>query len=39
MFASPRSGANTYARVGVETGVLTADTHKLIMMLFDGAIL
>ncbi len=39
MFASPRSGANTYARVGVETGVLTADPHKLIMMLFDGAIL
>jgi len=39
MFASPRSGANAYARVGVETGVLSADPHKLILMLFDGAIL
>lgn len=39
MFTSPRSGANAYAKVGVETGVLTADPHKLILMLFDGAIL
>jgi flagellar protein FliS len=39
MFASTRNGANAYAKVGVETGVLTADPHKLILMLFDGAIL
>ena len=30
-------GANAYARVGVESGVMSADPHKLIVMLFDGA--
>jgi flagellar secretion chaperone FliS len=28
--------ANTYARVGVETGAADASPHKLITMLFDG---
>ncbi|MGS2742050.1 flagellar export chaperone FliS [Halomonas sp. LS-001] len=30
-------GASAYARVGVESGVMAADPHKLIVMLFDGA--
>lgn len=38
MFGSPQSGANAYAKVGVETGVTTASPHSLIVMLFDGAI-
>ena len=38
MFGSRRSGVNAYAQVGVETGVLAASPHRLISMLFDGAI-
>ena len=34
-----RRGAAAYSSVGVETGVSTADPHKLILMLFDGALL
>ncbi|MBL7251700.1 flagellar export chaperone FliS [Alloalcanivorax sp. C16-2] len=30
-------GAGAYARVGVESGVLSASPHQLITMLFDGA--
>ena len=30
-------GANAYARVGVESGVMSASPHQLIVMLFDGA--
>ncbi|MCS2610252.1 flagellar export chaperone FliS [Halomonas dongshanensis] len=30
-------GASAYARVGVESGVLSADPHQLIVLLFDGA--
>lgn len=37
MFGSMQSGANAYAKVGVETGVAAANPHKLIIMLFDGA--
>jgi flagellar protein FliS len=37
MFGSMKSGANAYARVNVETGVLAASPHKLIVMLFEGA--
>lgn len=36
--SSPRNAANAYAKVSIETGVLAADPHKLIVMLFDGAI-
>ncbi len=32
-----RTGAGAYARVGVETGVMSATPHQLICMLFDGA--
>ncbi|MGV3741038.1 MAG: flagellar export chaperone FliS [Burkholderiaceae bacterium] len=38
MFGTARSGANAYTKVSVETGVLAASPHKLIVMLFDGAI-
>jgi len=38
MFGTPRSGAKAYAHVGVETGVLAANPHKLISMLFEGAL-
>lgn len=38
MFGATRSGANSYAKVGIETGVLSASPHKLIAMLFDGAL-
>lgn len=37
MFA-PHSAA-AYAKIGVETNVSTADPHKLVLMLFDGALL
>src|SRR5262245_49528699 len=36
MFGSFSSSANAYTQVGVQTGVATADPHKLVGMLFDG---
>lgn len=39
MFGTAQSGAHAYAKVGVETGVTAASPHKLIVMLFDGALL
>ena len=39
MFGTNRSGVSAYASVGVETGVLAASPHKLIVMLFEGAML
>ncbi|HEY5799789.1 MAG TPA: flagellar export chaperone FliS [Burkholderiaceae bacterium] len=38
MFGSPKSAANAYAKIDMETGVLAANPHKLIVMLFDGAL-
>lgn len=38
MFGSMKGGANAYAKVGIETGVMAASPHKLIVMLFDGAL-
>jgi flagellar protein FliS len=38
MFGSAKKGANAYATVGVETGVAFASPHRLIVMLFDGAL-
>ncbi len=38
MFGNTKSGVNAYARVGVETGVSSASPHKLIVMLYDGAL-
>lgn len=37
-FSSPHT-AQTYAKIGLETSVATADPHRLILMLFDGALL
>ena len=39
MFGSSKGGANAYANVGVETGVIAASPHKLVIMLFDGALM
>ncbi|MES2741310.1 MAG: flagellar export chaperone FliS [Pseudomonadota bacterium] len=38
MFGSRQSGVHAYAKVGIETGVAAASPHKLIVMLFDGAL-
>lgn len=38
MFGSMKTGASAYANVGIETGVIAASPHKLIVMLFEGAI-
>ncbi|MDU7391569.1 flagellar export chaperone FliS [Atlantibacter hermannii] len=31
------SGTNAYARIGVESAVMSASPHQLIVLLFDGA--
>lgn len=33
-----QKGVNAYAKVGVETGVIAANPHKLIAMLYEGAV-
>jgi flagellar protein FliS len=38
MFGSSQKGANAYAKVGLETGVVASSPHKLIVMLFEGAL-
>lgn len=37
MYAAMNNPISTYQRVGVETGVESANPHKLILMLFEGA--
>jgi len=39
MFASSHRAIKAYAEIGVETGVAAANPHKLILMLFEGAML
>ena len=39
MFGVSPNRASAYSQVGMETGVTSADPHKLILMLFDGAIM
>jgi len=39
MFSSMHSPSSAYTKVGVETGVTAANPHKLILMLFDGALM
>ncbi len=39
MFGTMPRGANAYSAVGMETGVVAATPHKLIVMLFEGAML
>ncbi len=38
MSSAARKAVDAYVQVGVETGVATADPHKLILMLFDGTL-
>jgi flagellar protein FliS len=38
MFGTSSRGVNAYAKVGLETGVTSASPHKLIVMLYDGAL-
>lgn len=38
MFAAMNDPISAYRRVGVATGVEAADPHKLVLMLFDGAL-
>lgn len=38
MFGMMRNPADSYAKVGVEVAVETADPHQLILILFDGAL-
>lgn len=38
MFGSTQKGVNAYAKVGIETGVAAASPHKLIVMLYEGAL-
>jgi flagellar protein FliS len=37
MFRSTHKGASAYATVAIETGVVAANPHQLIVMLFEGA--
>ncbi len=37
MYTKAGHGINAYARVGLETGVIAATPHKLVLMLFEGA--
>lgn len=37
MYSAMNNAVSAYQRVGVETGVESADPHKLILMLFEGA--
>lgn len=38
MFRTQKHGVAAYAKVGTETGVFDASPHRLILMLFDGAL-
>ena len=37
MYSNSRNAAHSYANVGLETGVLAASPHRLIVMLYEGA--
>jgi flagellar protein FliS len=39
MFGTAQRAINVYTDVGVETGVQAADAHKLVLMLYEGALL
>jgi flagellar protein FliS len=38
MFGTMQRGVNAYAKVGLETNISSASPHKLIIMLYDGAL-
>lgn len=37
MYTPPRAAANAYAKVGLESGVVAASPHQLIVLLYEGA--
>ncbi|HWR75894.1 MAG TPA: flagellar export chaperone FliS, partial [Thiobacillus sp.] len=37
MYTNSRNAAHAYANVGLETGVIAASPHQLIIMLYEGA--
>ena len=37
MYTNTRNSASAYANVGLETGVVAASPHQLIVMLYEGA--
>ncbi len=37
MYTQTRNAAHAYANVGLETGVIAASPHQLIIMLYEGA--
>lgn len=37
MYANPRNASHAYANIGLETGVVAASPHQLIVMLYEGA--
>lgn len=37
MYTNSRNAAHAYANVGLETGVVAANPHQLIVMLYEGA--
>jgi flagellar protein FliS len=37
VYTNPRNAAHAYANVGLETGVVAASPHQLIIMLYEGA--
>ena len=37
MYTNPKNAAHAYANVGLETGVVAANPHQLIVMLYEGA--
>jgi flagellar protein FliS len=37
VYTNPRSATHAYANVGLETGVIAASPHQLIVMLYEGA--
>ncbi|MHB0975486.1 MAG: flagellar export chaperone FliS [Thiobacillus sp.] len=37
MYTNSRNAAHAYAKVGLETGVIAANPHQLIVMLYEGA--
>ncbi len=38
MFGSAQQGASAYANIGIETGVVAATPHRLVVMLYEGAL-
>jgi flagellar protein FliS len=37
VYTNPRGATHAYANVGLETGVIAASPHQLIVMLYEGA--